>query len=547
MPACRCATRRPGRGRAPHARPGRGASEDQGATPMDTQLKKAANRVRAGVAKRRGPAEADQTATPIADAIDAFWQDDRLTFAIPAHTGGRGPEPAFARWAGHQAARVDLPVSHGVDTRDRAWQVQATAQQLFAEATGAKETFFSTNGSTLNVHVAMMTVARPGETVVVSRYAHKSLFSGLILSGARPVYLEPVYDADLALAHVPRAEDLEALLAAHPEAVAAMVVSPSYYGTAADVRSFADICHSRDVPLVVDAAWGLDFALAGHPELPEGALAQGADIAIGSVHKTMSGLGQTSVMSVGSDERIDMDRLSLTAELEDSTSPAALLLSSIDGARHQFVHEGEELLRRAVSSAHLLRERLAVEVPELRVVGIDELCQRPGVADVDPTHVIIEVSSVGLTGYQADDWLRDERGVDIELVDHRRLVPIVMYAHGEPEIDRLGRALRDLVDEIGGEEAEPPVQLPAPDELRTEQAMLPRDAFLAQAETVKLNSAVGRVSAELVTPYPPGIPVAARGEVYTQAIVDYLDEFAPAGGFVEGAADPSLANLRVVA
>src|SRR3954447_4829760 len=509
--------------------------------------RKAANRVRTLLRKQEGPARADQATAPLADAIADYWSKDRLSFSIPAHSGGRGPAPEFTRWAGAQAARADLPVSHGLDTRDRAWQVQATAQALFAEATGAKETFFSTNGSTMNVHVAMLAVARPGETVIVARNGHKSLFTALVLTGARPVYLEPFYDTELAVAHVPRAEDLDALLRTCPDAVGAFVVTPSYYGTAADTRTLADICHARDIPLVVDAAWGLDFAMAGHPQLPAGALEQGADLAIGSVHKTMSGLGQTSVLSVGSDSRIDMDRLSLAFELEESTSASALLLSSIDGARRQFVREGEELLRRAVSSAHLLRERLAVEVPELRVVGIDELCQRPGVADVDPTHVIIEVSSVGLTGYQADDWLRDERGVDIELVDHRRLVPIVMYAHGEPEIDRLLRALRDLVDEIGGEEAEPAVQLPPPDELRTEQAMLPRDAFLAETEMVKLNSAVGRISAELVTPYPPGIPVAAPGEVYTQAIVDYLDEFAAGGGFVEGAADPSLANLRVVA
>src|SRR5205807_9362138 len=130
------------------------------------------------------------------------------------------------------------------------------------------------------------------------------------------------------------------------------------YGTSADIRGLADICHERDLPLVTDDAWGLDYKLGGHPDLPEGALGQGSDLAIGSVHKTLTGLSQTSVLSVGSD-RIDSERLSLCFELEESTSTSALLASSIDGARRQFVREGYELLDRAVRSSDLCRERLS--------------------------------------------------------------------------------------------------------------------------------------------------------------------------------------------
>jgi arginine/lysine/ornithine decarboxylase len=512
-----------------------------------TPVKKAIQRVRTGAERRQGPARKEQDAAPIADAMRSYWEADRLSFSIPAHGGGRGVVPEFARWAGADAARADLPMTHGVDTRDRAWKIQATAQELFAEAVGAKQTLFSTNGSSLSVHVAMMAVAGPGQTIVIARNGHKSAFAGLVLSGTRPVYVEPSYDAELELALDPRAEVFAAALDAHPGAAAAMVTTPSYYGTSADVAALAEVCHSRDLPLVTDDAWGLDYALSGHPELPPGALEQGSDLAIGSVHKTLTGLCQTSVLSVGSD-RIDMERLSLCFELEESTSTSALLLSSIDGARRQFVRDGEQLLNRAVRSARLLRERLASEVPELGVVGGDRLAALPGVAGVDPTHVLIETAPVGLTGYQADDWLRDERQVDVELADHRRLMPLITFAHGEPEIDRLVSALRDLVDERGepGNDIGVP-RFPTGSELRTEQAMLPREAFFARAETVKPSQAVGRVSAELVTPYPPGIPAVAPGEVYTDALVSYLEEFVAAGGFVEGAADPSLGQLRVVA
>jgi arginine/lysine/ornithine decarboxylase len=424
--------------------------------------------------------------------------------------------------------------------------VQSTAQELFAEAVGAKQVLFSTNGSSMNVHVAIMAVAGPGETVVMARNGHKSSFAGLVLSGARPVYVDPVYDEELEIALGPLAEDVGAALDAHPEARAALIFTPSYYGTSGDVRAIAEACHTRDVPLVSDDAWGLDYALSGHPDLPEGALAQGSDLGIGSVHKTLSGLGQTSVLSIGSD-RIDTERLQLVFELEESTSASTLLLSSIDGARRQFVREGEQLLDRAVKSARLLRERLAAEVPELRVVAVDELAARRGVTAVDPTHVLIETAPIGLTGYQADDWLRDERQVDVELVDHRRIMPLVTFAHGEQEIDRLVRALRDLVGERGGEPGTDVKPLPSRPQLRTEQAMLPRDAFFARTETVKPKQAAGRVSAELVTPYPPGIPAIAPGERLTEEIVGYLEEIVANGAFVEGASDPSLQGFRVVA
>src|SRR4051794_41154390 len=509
-------------------------------------VKKAVNRVKASLDQRRGPVEKDQSGAPIADAIGAFWERDMLTFAIPAHNGGRGPLPEVAKWAGLDAIRSDVSMSHGVDTRDRAWKVLSTAQELFAEAVGAKQVLFSTNGSSMNVHVAVMAVAGPGDTIVMARNGHKSVFAALVLSGARPVWVDPYYDEELEVALGPLPETFAAALDEHPEARAGMVFTPSYYGTSADVRALADACHARGLPLVTDDAWGLDYALSGHPDLPEGALAQGSDLAIGSVHKTLTGMGQTSVLSVGSD-RIDTERLQLCFELEESTSASTLLLSSIDGARRQFVREGPDLLDRAVRAARLLRERLAAEVPELRVVGVDELARRPGVTGVDPTHVLIETASVGLTGYQADDWLRDERHIDVELVDHRRIMPLVSFAHGAPEIDRFVRALRDLVDAEGGSAGTDVSPLPSRPALRTEQAMLPRDAFFAPTETVKPKQAAGRISAELITPYPPGIPAIAPGERLTDEIVGYLEEIVANGAFVEGASDPSLQELRVVA
>src|SRR3954467_465215 len=317
-------------------------------------LEKLKNKAKTLVKKPAGPARKSQDAAPIADAIRDYWKRGRLTVSIPAHNGGRGPAPEFTKWLGADAARMDLPMSHGLDTRDRAWKVQSTAQELFADAVGSKQTLFSTNGSSLSVHVALMSVVGPGEQIVMARNGHKSSFAGLILSGAEPVYVDPYHDPDLQIALGVTVDEFQRILEMHPKAKAGMIFTPSYYGTSADVRALAEACHTRDLPLVTDDAWGLDYALSGHPDLPEGALAQGSDLAIGSVHKTLTGLSQTSVLSVGSD-RIDTERLQLCFELEESTSASPLLLSSIDGARRQFVRKGPDLLDRAVKSAHLLR------------------------------------------------------------------------------------------------------------------------------------------------------------------------------------------------
>src|SRR5256885_7267547 len=148
--------------------------------------KKSINKIKGALTTRQSPVQKDQSTVPLADAIRAYWEQDMLTFSIPAHNGGRGPAPEFTKWAGLDAARADLPTSHGLDTRDRAFKVQATAQELFAEATGAQQVLFSTNGSSMSVHVATMSVVGPGETLVMARNGHKSAFAGLILSRARP-------------------------------------------------------------------------------------------------------------------------------------------------------------------------------------------------------------------------------------------------------------------------------------------------------------------------------------------------------------------------
>src|SRR3954453_317513 len=413
---------------------------------MDVDALREQNKAKTEEETERGPAREDPEAAPIGDAIRDYHERGDLSFGIPAHRSGDSDVVGdAAEWTGHQAFAADVGMNNGVDTRHQSWQVEPTAMKLFADAVGADQTLFSTNGSTENVHVAMMTAIKPGETLVMARNGHKSAFAGLVLSGARPVYVDPVYDDRWQLAHGVDPAELKRVLDAHPEARAVMGFTPTYYGFSSDVVALADLAHAHDLPLVTDDAWGLDYCFCSR--LPPSAMESGADLAIGSVHKTLTGLCQTSVLSVKGD-RIDTDRVEHVVELEQSTSASSLLLSSIDAARRQFQRDGERLLGGAIDLAHRLRASIEA-LPGLDLVG-DDIVGRPGGAAFDPTHVTFDVLGLGLTGFAAADWLREHHGIHMELADHRRLMALVTFAHTDADVDRLVTALTALVQDHRG-------------------------------------------------------------------------------------------------
>lgn len=493
--------------------------------------------------REQGPARADPATTPIGDAIEAFHARDGIAYAIPAHRSGTGGvRPDAARWLGEQAFAADVGMRTGVDTRNQAGQVEATATELFARALGADLTLFSTGGATQDVHIAMTAAVRPGETVVMARNGHRSAFSGLVHSGAHPVYVDPVYDDRLQVAHGVDPAELERVLDAHPHARAVLVFTPTHYGVSSDVAGLARVAHDHAVPLLTDDAWGLDHAFCSR--LPPSSLECGADLAIGSVHKSLNGLGQTSVLSVQGD-RIDRTRLRLAVELFRSTSASPLLLSSIDGARAQFERDGEELLGRAIDLAHRMREAV-FDLPELVLMG-DDVVGSPGAVALDPTHVCVDVTRIGLTGFTAADWLRRHRGIEVELADHRRIMALVTFADTSATVERFVDGLRDLLAAHPERGTDRIPEVPPPAALRMETVMTPREAFLGRTELVDRREAAGRVSAEMVCPYPLGVPVAAPGERLTDVVIDHLGQLAAAGVQVEGAADESLGRLRVVA
>ncbi|GAP54824.1 arginine decarboxylase [Arthrobacter sp. Hiyo6] len=269
----------------------------------------------------------------------------------------------------------------------------------------------------------------------------------------------------------------------------------------------------------------------------------GADICVVSVHKMGAGFEQGSVYHLQGD-LVDPAHLSACADLLMTTSPNAILYSAIDGWRRQMVQHGTELLGNALAVAARLRREIDA-MPGIHVLE-DELLAVESSTDLDRMQVLMDLSGLGISGYQGADWLREHRQLDVGLSDHRRIMATLSMADNHASAQRLTEALRALIQAAPTLPAPPRVALPSPSELELETVALPRDAFFGPTEDVPAREAVGRVAAEQITPYPPGIPVIVPGERINEAVIDYLESGLQAGMVLPDPADPSLRTIRVV-
>jgi len=483
----------------------------------------------------------DQNEAPLIDALADYHRLDRYGFTPPGHRQGRGTDPRVREVLGSETFRSDVLASGGLDDRSSSGGYLKKAEQLMAEAVGAEQAFFSTCGSSLSIKAAVLAVAAGKGDLLVSRDAHKSIVAGLVFSGIQPRWIRPRWDPKLHLAHPPSPADVEEMWERYPDAAGVLIVSPTPYGTCADIAAIAKICHDRGKPLIVDEAWGAHLPF--HEDLPTWAMNAGADVCVVSVHKMGAGFEQGSVYHLQGD-LVDPAHLSACADLLMTTSPNAILYSAIDGWRRQMVQHGTELLGKALALAGRLRRDIEA-LPGIHVLE-DELLAAESSHDLDRMQILMDLSGLGISGYQGADWLREHRQLDVGLSDHRRIMATLSMADDDASAQRLMDALKALIDAAPTLPAPPTVALPSPKDLELETVMLPRDAFFGPTEDVPARDAVGRVGAEQITPYPPGIPVIVPGERINAAVVDYLESGLQAGMVLPDPADPSLHTIRVV-
>ena len=479
---------------------------------------------------------------PLVEALADYHRLGRYGFTPPGHRQGVGADPRVAAVLGAEAFRSDVLASSGLDDRASSNGYLKRAEELMADAVGADQAFFSTCGSSLSVKAAMLAVAGGKGELLVGRDAHKSVVAGLIFSGVQPRWVPPRWDRELHLSHAPSPEAVEDTWRRYPDAAGALVVSPTPYGTAADLGAIAEVCHKRGKPLIVDEAWGAHLPF--HEDLPTWAMNAGADVCVVSVHKMGAGFEQGSVFHVQGD-LVDPSHIAACADLLMTTSPNVLVYSAMDGWRRQMVQDGHDLLGAALDLAARLRARID-DMPGLHVLD-KELLRVEASDDLDRLQILISVAGLGISGYQAADWLRANQLVDMGLSDHERILATISMADNDQTGQRLLSALEALVAAAPGLPEPSRIDLPDPAGLQLDNVDLPRDAFFAPAEAVPTAEAVGRVAAEQITPYPPGIPAVVPGERLTADVLDYLRTGLEAGMVLPDPADPTLATIRVTA
>ncbi len=493
----------------------------------------------------------DQYEAPYLDALVAYVARRPGRFHIPGHKGVAA-DAGLIQALGEAAVLHDVPAGiEGIDVGPEPTPFQR-AQLLAAEAWGAKRSWFLLNGASGGNHAICMALAHaegrlhtgPPDRglVVVQRNVHSSIIDGLVLSGLRPAFVAPEIDPELGIAHCVTPEALEAASEAAPEAKAALLVSPTYFGAVARISELAGVAHAAGLPLVVDEAWGSHLYF--HPDLPPGALRGGADIVLSSTHKIVGSFTQSAVLHLGEGERVDEQVIDRSVTLVESTSPNALLTASLDAARRLAATRGEELLSETLGTLERTRERIR-EIPGLDVLD-ERLANAESVAAWDPLRLSIDVRGTGATGHRIAQLMRDRADIILELFSENVIVAV--FGLGEPAAEpaeRLVRALAEAVAEIGPSDKESRRAFAEPPPWGLLE-LAPRDAYLGPQEVVPFDQAEGRIAAESLAAYPPGVPNVLPGERLTAPTLSYIADSLAHGGLVRGASDRSLRTIRVV-
>jgi arginine decarboxylase len=466
---------------------------------------------------------------------DAPLLDGWLSFTAQAEAGKLTPMsvPGHKQRQDLTGAVVagDAPLYGGVDSIKHADVPLATAEAKAAALWGADWCRFSVAGSTHGNQALSLAVGSDGREIIVTRILHRSLLLGLVLAGLRPVWVRPEIDQASGLPAAVAVQTVRDALKAHPDACGVFLGDPSYVGTTGDLAGHAAAAHEAGVPLLVDQAWAAHLGF--HPDLPPHALAAGADAMVTSAHKALPAYTQGAIV-LARTERLDGARLNRAFEATHTTSPAGSIMASIDASRALLARDGHDLCARLLRGVASARARLK-QVPGVRVL------EGPG---VEPTKLVVLLAGTGAHGYAVEIDLV-AAGMPVESADRDTVVPIITIADDEQHVDEFLRTLIGIIDRHRSSPRTPAIA--ASWTVVPETVLSPREAFFADNQTVPAQAAVGRISAELIAPYPPGVPVLAPGELITADAIESLREVKADGGRIAYAADPSLETFQVIA
>ena len=476
-----------------------------------------------------------QSATPLADALDAQRINRLAHFDVPAHKGGR-MNAELPEYFGKRCMELDVNSMKPLDNLGHPVSVIRDAQALAADAFGADNAFFMVNGTTSAVQTMIWTACGRGEKIILPRNVHRSAINALVVNGAIPIYINPGRDKRLGIPLGMSVSDVKRAIEEHPDAKAILVNNPTYYGICSNLRAIVRLAHAAGMLVLADEAHGTHFYF--HEKLPVSAMAAGADMAAASIHKTGGSLTQSSILLTRKPVNPDYVRQVIT--LTQSTSASYLLLSSLDIARRNLYFKGRAMYQKTMEFADYAREEIN-DLGGYYAFGT-ELIDGDAAFAFDRTKLSVHTRDIGLAGIEVYDHLRDDYGIQIEFGDIGNLLAILSAGDRMMDVERLISALaeikrlheRSAAGLFDHEYIDPVI------------AMTPQAAFYAKKRRVPMKESVGLVAGEFVMSYPPGIPIVAPGEKITPDVLEHILFAKDRGCFMTGTEDMNLDYLQVV-
>lgn len=459
------------------------------------------------------------------------------SFHCPGHKNGNSIDRRIKK-LGRKVFAMDVTVFKEVDSLHDPVGAIKYAQRLMAKAYGVRESLFLVNGTSVGNIAMLLGGLEQGDSVIISRIAHKSALSGVILAGLWPIWIDPNIERDFNIMLDANKENVSDMLKKFPEAKAVFLTSPTYNGVVTDLVNIVDIVHSANKLLLVDEAHGPHLKF--NRNLPVSAIEAGADLCVQSIHKILSALSQGSVMHIISD-RIDVAKMKKVVSMLQTTSPNYMILASIDAARHEVFFEGERIFNRIIKFHNYAAEEIN-KIENMKCLTSKDL---PDGYELDPTKITVNVKNTGLTGYEVDDILANEFFIQVDASDIYNIIAIMGTGTTIKDVEKLIAALKKISQRYSRKKRR--IELPELPPLTTEMVLLPRDiVFQYKSKRVPLRKSIGEISAQVLTPYPPGIPVLIPGERITKDVVEYIEELADLNIRISGQDSKELKTIKVV-
>lgn len=478
----------------------------------------------------------NQRSAPLFEALKKHVDQGVVPFHVPGHKYGRGL-PELREYLGDRVFQIDVNGMSDLDYLNHPTGVIKQAQQLFADACGAASAYFLVNGTSSGVQAMIISTCEPGSEIIMPRNAHKSAIGGLILSGARPVYVQPEINRELGISMGVTAASIKQAIRQHPHARAVFIINPTYYGMTSELQAIVELAHLYNMAVLVDEAHGAHLYF--HPEFPLNAMAAGADMSAVSIHKTGGSFTQSSVLLENS-RFITPERIKQALELTMTSSSSYLLMCSLDLARKQLATWGQELLKNTLQISRQARQEIN-QIEGLRAFG-PELIGSPGCFSFDETKLGINICRLGYTGYQMETILREGYNIQIELADIYNILAIVSLGDRKEDLAALIQALKKIASSSACRNLFSATITPECPEM----VVSPREAFYSPAEPVLLAHSAGEIAGEMIMAYPPGIPVICPGERITSELIDYISLLKEERCELQGPSDPHLEYITVL-